>query len=92
MVLVSKDHVGVNIGIQIFHAKEFHFILESRDTLTTLVVAATSSGVIGTITVDVHISVRSPPGGAIQKDSPIYIAAIAHVGGAFISIIKSFGK
>lgn len=90
--LISKDHIWVNACIQVLDTKLFHFILESRDTLTTPIIGAASLGVMSAITIDVHVSVRAPLGGAVQEDSPVYVAAIIRIAGSALFSFESFSK
>lgn len=57
MLLISKDDIWVDVGIQVFDAELGHLILECGDTLTRGVIRALARGVVGPITVNIHVSV-----------------------------------
>lgn len=73
--LVAKDHVRMNISIQVWDSKFLHVILESSFALATRVIGAPSRRVVGTITVDVHVIIVS--GASLEEDGVGDVAAVA---------------
>lgn len=66
VLLVAKDHVRVEVGIEVGDAVLLHIVLEGGLALSAGVIGAFTSRVVGTIAVDVEIVVVA--GLALEED------------------------
>lgn len=57
-VLVAKDDIGVDVGIEVRNAIRLDGVLEGSLALTRLVVGAFAGLVVGAVTVDIHVTER----------------------------------
>lgn len=55
-VLVAKDDVGVDVGIEVLNSIRLDDVLEGSLALTRGVIGAFASLVVGAVTVDIHVS------------------------------------
>lgn len=78
-VLISKDHVGVNIRVQVRNAKLLDIVLERCLSLSAGIVGACASAIVRSITVDVHISVCATVRAGVQEDCARNISTVGHI-------------
>lgn len=88
MVLVSKHHIGVDVGVQVGDAKPLHVGLEGSLALAGRVVGALAGGVVGAVAVNVHIGV--PLGGGDENGTRDVAAVTERLALASITIGEPF--
>jgi hypothetical protein len=88
MLLISKHHIGVDIGVKVGDAKLLHVGLEGGLALAGRVIGALAGGVVGPVAVDVHIGVTL--GGGDENGTRDVAAVLERLALAGITIGEPF--
>jgi hypothetical protein len=86
--LISKHHIGVDIGVQVGDAELLHVGLEGCLALAGRVVGALAGRVVGSVAVNVHIGV--PLGGGDKNGARDVAAVVERLALADITIGEPF--